>query len=298
MALDGVVITVAEQADSRDYSWSLGEGMSYTRKFLVRTSKPATSLLAIIKAPGVKAYAAHPEDLFSRATNFDVKPSGKAVLLWTVTIKYTPMKFERQEMDFQAQPTPSLPATVWTGGTSLTEAVMAKDVTGKAVVNSAGVPFKDATKRVPSPTLSATVSFGTLAAAQSAIMAITGKTNSTTWAGGTAGEWLCESSKWSWKIESVGNFQFKYVEVSFEFAFMEGTHELLLLDMGFMEKDATSGKLKPIQGEDGKPVKEPVALDDAGKAAAPGVAAVVVNAGKGFQAYKRVDFAATVGNPA
>ena len=79
---------------------------------------------------------------------------------------------------------------------------------------------------------------------------------------------------------------------------MEGTHDLLLLDMGFMEKEVTSGKLKPIQGEDGKPVKEPVALDGAGKAAAANVPAVVVNAGKGFQAYKRVDFAATVGNPA
>ena len=297
MALDGVVINVAEQADSRDSSWTLGDGCSYTRKFLVRTSKPATPLLAIFKAPGVKAYAAHPEDLFSRATNFEVKPSGKAVLLWTVTIKYTPMKFERQEMEFDQQPTPSLPATVWTGGASMTEAVMSKDVTGKVVANSAGVPFKDATRRVPSPALSATGSFATLAAAQTAIMAITGKTNSVTWAGGTAGEWLCEAAKWSWKSESVGNFEFRYVEVNFEFSFMDGTHDLLLLDIGFMEKDPVSGKLKPINGEDQKPVKEPVALDGAGKAAAPGVPAVVVNAGKGFQAYARTDFKAVVGDP-
>ena len=108
---------------------------------------------------------------------------------------------------------------------------------------------------------------------------------------------MCEAAKWSWKSESVGNFEFRYVEVNFEFSFMDGTHDLLLLDIGFMEKDPVSGKLKPINGEDQKPVKEPVALDGAGKAAAPGVPAVVVNAGKGFQAYERTDFKAIVGDP-
>lgn len=309
------VIATNETVAARSLSVKVGEGFTYTRSFNVQVDTPGTPLLEIAAAPGVKLWASHPEDSKSKAQSFDIKPRGSSLLLYEVSITYAPVD-AKDENRSGSDPggggggtvtAAQIPHPEWSGGTTSVMVPFTEDITGKAVANSAGVPFDDAEKKVPAPTLTCVkcfTNYQTMIAARSAVM---GKTNNAAWAGGAVGEWLCDTSRWSWKYEGTGNGTLAYVEASFEFVFMKDGWDLQLIDRGYsMRVDDTGtptpggNKLKPIVGQDKKPAREPVALDGAGAPmepppgpGPPPIKPVVLK----FQAYERADFKTHIGEP-
>ena len=301
-----------ESTASRTLAASAGEsGFKWQRSFTVQVDDPTTPLLDIINAPGVNLWAPHPEDQFAFAQQFDAKPRGSSMLLYDVTVKYdaAPLSNEKREEQKPGQaPGPTaIPKAVWSGGTKTFNVPFKIDEDLVVVANSAGIPFPDAEKTIYCPTLSVTKPFATLGAANTAMMQMVGAVNNTAWYGGAVGTWLCESGKWAWKIENQGNVQLKYVEVGFEFTYRSGGWNLMLLDIGYQQRVDNSGnpsstgtKYAPIKGQDGKPVKEPVALNNGVVMDPPPSANSpphVINGGKGVNPYRKTDFAAVVGVP-
>ena len=307
------VIAFTESAASRSLSVDAKDGFGFTRSFTVQINKPDTPMVEILNAPGIGLWAAHPEDPYSRAQKFDVKPRGSSLLLYEVTIQY--QKVEQKDEDRQEQKpgdnqdpaaTPAvMPKAVWSGGTSQVMVPFNKDEDGKAVSNSAGIPFEDAEKKQPAPSLTLVTCYATYTAMTVKRDAVLGKINDAAWAGGAAREWMCDSSRWSWKVEGQGAHPLKYVECSFEFVFLKGGWDLQIIDRGYVQKVGDNGdptpsgtKLGPILGQDKKPVKEPVALDGSGNAMNPppkpgGPNPVLLK----FKPYATADFQGTVGSP-
>jgi len=300
-----------ESTASRSLSVAVGEGFKWQRSFTVQVDDPQTPLLDIINAPGINLWAPHPEDQFAFAQKFEAKPRSSNLLLYEVTVNYDKVPLSNQDREEQkpgtgASPT-ALPHPVWSGGSRTMTVPFTIDEDLVAVSNSAGIPFPDAEKTIFLPTLSVTMPFATLAAANTAMLSIVGAVNNTAWYGGAIGTWLCESGKWSWKTENQGNVQQKYVEVSFDFAYQRGGWNLMLLDVGYQQRVDASGnpsstgtKVAPIKGQDNKPVKEPVALSNGVVMdPPPGVnrPPLVINNGNGVNPYKKADFAAVVGTP-
>lgn len=305
-----------ESVAARSLSVDVGNGYEFSRSFTVQIDDPNTPLLEIVNATGIGLWAAHPEDVFSRAHKFDVKPRGSSLLLYEVTVHYKKPEEkneERQEQKHGDPPKPEeapaqMPKPMWSGGTTSTTEPFTIDANGDPVSNSAGVPFPDAEKKVPAPTLTYTKCFPTYKAMNVAVKQIVGKVNDAAWADGEEGEWLCESSKWSWKSEGQGNHALRYVECSLEFAFKEGGWAQKLLDVGYQQRVDSDGvpstrgtELAPILGQDGKPVKEPVGLEDGiamNPPPNPARPPKIINGGKGAVPYKSADFVDVVGRPA
>jgi hypothetical protein len=295
---------------------AVGEGLEFTRSFTVQVDTPTTPLIQIVNAIGIGLWASHPEDYFSRAQKFDVKPRGSSLLLYEVTVHYKKVdekNEDRQEQKPGEPPKPEtepaiMPKPVWSGGTTSSTQPFTVDANGKPVTNSAGVPFPDAEKKVPTPTLSLVRPYPSYKAMNTAVGRIVGRVNSAPWAGGDIGEWLCESTRWSWKSEGQGNEQLRYVECQFDFAFQEDGWAQKLLDVGYQQKvddegnpSPSGGELAPILGQDGKPVKEPVGLNGQGVAMSPPPSPtnppLVINNGKGAMPYKSANFSSIVGSP-
>jgi hypothetical protein len=312
MAVTGFNESIASRAMTVD----VGTGYEFTRSFTVQVDLPTTPLLEIVNAIGIGLWAAHPEDVLSRAHKFDVKPRGSNFLLYEVTVHYKKPEEkneERQEQKHGDPPKPEeqpaqMPKPMWSGGTTSATVPFTEDADGRKVMNSAGVPFPDAEKKVPTPTLTHTRAYSTYAAMQAHVNLIVGKVNSALWANGEAGEWLCEGSKWSWKSEGQGNHALRYIECTYEFAYQEGGWAQKLLDVGYQQKVDNSGnpsetgaKLGPIKGQDGKPVKEPVGLNGKGIAMnpppSPTSPPLIINSGKGAMPYESAAFATVVGTP-
>ena len=299
-----------ESVASRSLSIAVGEGFKYTRSFTVQVDDPATPLLDIVQAVPVPLWASHPENTFSKAQKFDIKPRGSSLLLYEVTVAYdrVALKDESRGEDKPGTVTPmQFPRPVWSGGTRVESEPFQVDVNLVPVSNSAGVPFPDAEREVYRQTLSATVPFPDLAAAVAAMRAVIGKVNGAAWAGERERTWLCTDARWSWKHEDQGGVQLRYVEASFEFAFNEKGWAMKLLDVGYQEKadqdgnpDAGGFFLAPIKGGDGKPVKEPVALENGlvmKPPPGPNKSPNVINDGDGVMPYEDGDFGGNVGEP-
>lgn len=299
MAVTGVNESVA----SRSASLNVGEGFRYTRSFTVQVDDPNTSLLTIMGAPGVKLWSRHPNDYWALAHSFDVKPRGGSMMLYDVTVNYKPPEQrdenrEEQDPDTAVDPavTPlAMPDVVWTGGANLVEVPAVTANGNKPIVNSAGVPYADATKRKPGYTLSCVKCYPTYTAASTAIDALVGHVNSAAWAGKAAREWLCESARWSWKSESNGNQRLAYIEVQYEISYSPGGHDLQLIDMGYQERK--SGKLEPILGGDGKPIKEPAALDGTGLVMEPPPSPTKPPITNKFEIFFSNEFGGYLGSP-
>lgn len=297
------VIAWGESVASRSASVSAAEGFTYTRSFQVQVDDPNTPMIQVMSAPRVFMWARYPSDIFSFAQSFEARPRGSSQLLYDVVIQYKPAPKKDQERKEQEPDTPQdpeafpqlMPGPVWNGGGSLRETQTTRTVNGKIIANSAGVPYPDVTKRTPAQTISVTKCYATFTRASTAMTALHGKTNSAAWAGGAIGEWLCESTRWSWRTESNGNKSLNYLEVTFDFARIAGGHDLELVDQGFQERKA--GKLTPILNDQGKPVTEPVFLNGSGAQMNPAPTPTTDPWVLTFPMFAKADFDAIVGSP-
>jgi hypothetical protein len=86
-----------------------------------------------------------------------------------------------------------------------------------------------------------------------------------------------------------------YIEAHWEFRYDPDTWKCKPWDVGFMEK--VSGERKTITGNDGKPVKQPVALNNDGTKKSVGQKPTVINNGAGVDIYETADFTTGFGAP-
>lgn len=282
-------------------SGKFGESMRCVEKWSIRTDSPATSkadiLGGVTATIGVTYGTAHFEIPALLAMEFDLSPDGRDGMRWTLTVSYytpTPDK----------KPTENgIPEDVWeyNGGTTTVPAIADKD--GNSIVNSAGDPLEGFEKEREEVSWTLTKYYEDDTSLNGDVNAFAGRINENAWAGGDPFTWKCYF-KGAKKISisrldgDADGGQLDFIESRWEFRYAEDTWNLLPWDVGFMELGGGSqAGRKAILGTDKKPVKQPVALNPDGSAAADGTPPAVCNGGDGFQLYEAIDWDAALGTP-
>ena len=281
------VAQVVELVKERGVSGKYRETFNYTRTFLVKTSSPATSLVAISQAPGVDYLQGHPDDGTCVAQEFDCQCADDSGLFYKVVVKYFAPPNENKD----AQDPPSgfiLPPDVWSASASIQTGPCTKDKDGNAITNAAKDPIGDlemdhAEYRLTLVRCYPNLSWGGLA------VNYTNAVNNATWNGQPARSWKCHFQNAQKVIENNKEHTLVYWTVTWDFAFRKETWDLKegCLNVGTME--LVDGKKKPIK-VNGETVTEPVALTNAGAKAADGTVPTVCNSGNGFRVYRELDF--------
>ena len=207
---------------------------------------------------------------------------------------------EPEEGDPEEDPIPAEPGTLnnkrpfWGANSSTTTGPVFKDANDRIITNSAGDPLEDLSKEYSEHRLSLTQYYEThdqqpanaadpdmLPWAEAARF-YTNRVNSNVWNGGEADTWKCQGCSAKLNFDENGN----YWEVTWEFAYRAEGWQLRVWDVGFHElvddygdpverfDDGSAGdgadgpggdcpddaSRRVILGQDGKPVRHPVAL--------------------------------------
>lgn len=285
--------------DGTSVSGRFGESLQITERWQVRVDSPATSKVDILagfcSASGVKYGSSHFEFSACKALEFELSPiNGKSGMLWGVTVKYyipEPKKTPQQN---------GIPKDVWDVSGDAVTIPAFRDASGTMITNSAFDPVEGLEKEREEWSWSLTKNYTTDAALSADIQAYAGRVNSAAWAGNPAKTWKCYF-KGAKKV-SIAKFdgqenggQLEYVESHWEFKHDTDTWKSMPWDVGFME--LVGGERKTITGQDGKAVKQPVALNSNGTKKAPGEAPSVIRNGDGADLYLTANFSAGFGTP-
>lgn len=276
-------------------SGKYGESFQISEQWEIRVDDPATSKVAIAGAvPGAYFGAAHFEIPSCKAMEFDLSPVDRSGLLWILTVRYyvPPSNRRRQEN--------GIPDKVWKRRGGVETAPAFKDAAGDIITNAAKDPIEGLERERADIGWILTKCYANDAALEADIVAYSGRTNSGTWAGYGEHQWKCDymgsEGKEISKFESdEDDGVLKYVEAQWEFRHDPQTWKCMPWDCGFME--LVSGQRKAILGSDGKPVKQPVALNSDGTKKSPGSAPSVINAGAGAILYPTANFSTGFGTP-
>lgn len=280
-------------------SGKYGESMRVPERWQIRTDSPLTSKADILEGVsgtiGVTYGTPHFEFPSLLAMEFDLAPVGRDGLRWTLTVQYyTP----------QAGKAPTengIPPDSWerSGGTTSVPAFV--DIYGDTIVNAAGDPLEGLEREREESSWSLTKYYEDDATLQTDIDNCAGKVNEAAWAGGDPKTWKCyfKDAKRISTTKLDGDQDggiLEYIEAQWEFRYDPGTWKLLPWDVGFMALDGSGNKVA-ITTDDGKAVKQPVALNADGSAKPAGEAPVVINDGDGVDVYETADFDAAFGEP-
>ena len=290
------VVNYQRIVEGASLSGKFAESFQITEKWQIRTDSPATSKVEIATCV-TDAYfgAAHFEIPACKAMEFDLAPDGRDGLRWTLTVKYYVPPVTKTPKEN------GLPEDVWEGigGTTNVPAFLDKD--GVAITNAAEDPIEGLEKERQERGWSLTKFYETESAWVLDRAFFAGTVNDASWGGGAAKTWKCDFK--SAKRREVSKFDgdddggvLSYVETQWEFRYDPDTWKSMPWDVGFME--LVSGQRKSIVGSDGKPVKQPVALNSDGTKKPAGTAPSVINAGAGAELYAAANFTAVFGTPA
>jgi hypothetical protein len=230
----------------------------YTRVFQVysddRDDGPVTVAAAIGLGIGSTYSCGNDTDLGSFVQSIEARETGELLagmgLLWHVTVQYDGVD---PTQDGEADDNPLNKPVEWRYGTNRFERVVDKDVSGVAVLNTAGQPFDPPLVIDDSrPVIQATRNEATFSPA--AAYAYKDVVNSATWFGGAAKTWKCNAI--TAKREWHGTLE--YYVVDYEFEYNPNTWQKVILNQGMCEK--VSGALKAITTSDGTPISQPVPL--------------------------------------
>lgn len=276
-------------------SGRFGESMQATMKWRIRVDSPATSqaeiLVGVSTTSGVTWGSAHPDFSALKALEFELAPESREGMVWILTVKYGIPKRPPQAN--------GIPADVWerVGGT--TTVPLFKDKDGVMITNAAGDPLEGLEREREEVAWQLTKCYATDSAFGSAV-ANAGKVNSASWSNYAAKTVKCYLK--SAKKQSISKLdgaddgaKLEYIEAVWEFRYEPDTWMAKPWDVGFME--LVSGERKAIMGADGKPVKQPVALNSNGTKKAAGDKPTVINNNAGVDIYQTADFAAAFGTP-
>lgn len=294
------VVGWAEVAAGTTVSGKFGESMRLTRKFIVRVDNPNTSKALISAAPGVVWGAAHPDVAACKAMEFELAPHDDVAMLWMHTVTYyVPPAARNPDGN-------GVPQACWeaSGGTSTVPAFLDKDE--NPIVNSADDPLEGLEREESQFSWTLTKFYqADNWAADARDYANT--VNVQAWADGDPRTWKCEfKSAVKRTITPVDPAlpEIEVVETKWEFRYDRTTWNLKPWDIGYMQKiDSTTKQPSQfgteratILGQDGKAVKQPVALEF-GVAKAAGQQPNVINAGEGVEVYDALDFTVPFGTP-
>lgn len=273
-----------------------GESMVATERWAIRVDDQTTSKAALITfmpaQAGVTWLSAHPDFPALKAMEFDLSPEGREGMRWLLTVKYYEPPRTKQAN--------GLPSDVWEAVSSPSVVPAFTDMNGATITNAASDPLEGLSKERPERTWMLTKCYATEAAWISARDTYDGKVNSDNWSGGSPKTWKCDLR--NAKIRRISKLdgsddagELKFVETSWEFRYDPTTWKLMPWDVGFME--VALGQKKTILGDDGKAVKQPVALNPNGSKKAAGQAPSVINSGQGVDVYATASFGAGFGSP-
>lgn len=293
------VVSTAEIAKDRAQSGKYGETYTYTRAWTVRVDSPSTSLVDITNATGVAWLDPHPDDSSCKALEFDTKPIDEVGLLYVVTAKYQVPPVNNTDNGQEEQPgyiEGLMKIPVWSASSSVTSGPVAL-----AITNSAGQPLEGLEQEFAEFRLTLTEYHLSHSSWMSDGRYYTNRVNSDSWNGGGERTWKCQGMSAQLQTENRSGASINFWEVTWEFAYRSGTWNLLPLDVGLCERCDSSGtpsasgeKWKTITGQDGKPVKGPVALAN-GVALPPGTPPSVINDGDGEEVYFKAPFTSRFG---
>lgn len=297
------VIGWRETAKGSGVSGRYGESNSYKRSFLIRVDHPATSKVAICRAPGIVYGASHPDASGCKAMEFDLSMSDDVGLWWTLSVSYYAPPPDQVVTDA------GIPADSWaaSGGTSTGPAF--EDIDGDKIVNSAGDPLEGLERENDDISWTLTKCYSDMSW-DSVRVQQSNTVNNAFWNYGLSGMWKVNfrgAQKKSITKTTPGGVnaspddgsnapyagseeQINYWETTWEFRYRKDGWALKPWDVGFNE--LVSGQRQAIVGNDGKAVKQPVALNPNGTAKTPGQEPDVL----AFDVYASSDFS-VFGNP-
>jgi len=290
------IIYAREIPKERTATGNYKDGYKYKRAFFVRTDSPTESLTDISNAPGIAFQDLHPNDASAMMQTYDIKPADDSGLLYVVTFDYEKFNPDDREppagepggMDFKPP--------VWGGSSSVTTGPVYEDVTGLMIVNTANDPLEGLEKEYAEERLTLTQYYATHTQWMALSREYTNAVNNATWNGGAIRTWKCQGASKKLNIETKDGATIVYWEVTWDFAYRADGWDLKPWNIGFNELaiDPETGGYyarKTIKGLDGRPVKQPVALDSNGLAKTPGEAPDALS----FQVYESKDFSSAFG---
>jgi hypothetical protein len=284
----------------RTLSGKRKDGNSYKRAFLVRTSSPTDSLLLIGGAPGIQYGDLHPDDTTASVQSYDVKPADDSGLLYVVSFDYE--KFNPDEEEEPEKPgSMEFKPPAWGGSSSVVTEPVYKDIFGDVMCNSAGDPLEGLQAERAEEKLTLTQYYASHSDWMQLARTYTNAVNDVAWNGGAEETWKCQGCSKKLNIENKDGATLVYWEITWEFAYKADNWRLKPWDIGFAQKvddngnPSTSGtKRAQIKGQDGKGVRQPVALVG-GVAKDAGEPPNIANDGIGFLVYEKRDFAPVFG---
>jgi hypothetical protein len=290
----GIIFT-REIPKERSASGKNKDGDEYSRAFYVRTDSTTESLVDISNAPGIAYYSPHPDNAVTLMESYDVKAADDSGLLYVVSFKYKKSTPDEEDPD---QPGGmEFKPPVWGGSSSVVTGPIYKDRFGDTMTNSAGDPLEDLTAERAEERLTLTQYYATHTQWMPLSRQYTNAINHAEWNGGAANTWKCQGCSKKLNIESKEGATLIYWEVTWEFAYKADGWWLEPWDIGFAqlvdgEGNPTSSGTKraQIKGQDGKGVRQPVALQN-GMAKPAGQPPDVLQ----FFIYEREDFSSVFG---
>lgn len=240
------------------------DGDKYSRAFYVRTSSTTESLVDVSNAPGVAYGDPHPDNMVALCKSYSIKAADDSGLLYVVSFEYEKLKLgDDDEEDPEDRP------PVWSGTSSVTTGPVYKDKAGNVMTNSAGDPLEDLTKEFAEERLTLTKYYASHTDWMTLSRTYTNAINDDTWNGGAARSWKCQGCSKKMNIETKDGARLVYWEVTWEFAYRKDLWTLKPWDVGFNQLVDENGtptmagdQRATIKGQDGKGVRQPVALQN------------------------------------
>jgi hypothetical protein len=273
--------------------------MRVQERWRIRVDTPQTNRTDIVAGVtatiGITWGSAHSEFPALKAMEFDLAPATDDAMLWMLTVSfYVPPPGKEVQQQNQ------IPKDVWERNGGATTVPAFTDASGATITNAAKDPLEGLEKEREETSWSLTKYYATEAALDADIVAAAGKVNSGVWDGKAAKTYKCYFK--GSKKQSISKLDgqndgglLEFVESRWEFRYDPDTWKAMPWDVGFME--LVGSERKAILGNDGKPVKQPVALNSNGTKKSPGQAPSVINNGAGADLYPSANFGNIFGTP-
>ena len=285
---------------------------TYEEFYLIRTDDPSEPMTGIRASPGIEYLDEHPDDASCKALEFDVRPEGDSGLLYKMRIRYYAPPPDAENENNSGEPGQIegiMKYPIWGASSSVTSSPCFQHFpnngdngTLETICNSAGDPLEGLEKEQAGARLTLTQYYLNHQEWRDLQTEYTNAVNENEWNGGGARTWKCQGCSARLQTENVAGSTIVFWEVNWEFEYRADTWDCMPWDVGFAQLVDENGDPAPygtqraqIKGQDDKAVRQPVALQADGTAAAPGSPPSVIKGGAGVRVYRELAFGGVFG---